>query len=267
MDVSGNIIGTLRANAKNHQPLVFENNGADARYNQAEQSPTLTARLGTGGNNVPLVADGGSERDNTPLVADSGSETDGSQPEGGETYCIAGNTIGREPENGGNGAGWQAGLAYTVTAADRHAIYNRQGYADFSGESSVAATQTAHQAKDATDLVRDTYQQTQYSNYAESTERGAKRSPRQRHGSGAENLVRDGEPDGARRLIRRLTPLECESLQGFPDGWTDIPGASDSARYKALGNSVAIPCVELVMRGIAYFLQQIYDGTESVNYD
>ena len=33
--------------------------------------------------------------------------------------------------------------------------------------------------------------------------------------------------------------LECERLQGFPDGWTDIPDASDSARYKALGNSVA----------------------------
>ena len=52
-------------------------------------------------------------------------------------------------------------------------------------------------------------------------------------------------------LIRRLTPLECERLQGFPDGWTDLPGASDSARYKALGNSVAIPCVEHVLRGIA----------------
>ncbi|MFR3540590.1 MAG: DNA cytosine methyltransferase, partial [Oscillospiraceae bacterium] len=51
--------------------------------------------------------------------------------------------------------------------------------------------------------------------------------------------------------IRRLTPLECERLQGFPDGWTDIPGASDSARYKALGNSVAIPCVEFIMSRIA----------------
>ncbi len=50
--------------------------------------------------------------------------------------------------------------------------------------------------------------------------------------------------------IRRLTPLECERLQGFPDGWTDLPGASDSARYKALGNSVAIPCVEFIMWGI-----------------
>ena len=50
--------------------------------------------------------------------------------------------------------------------------------------------------------------------------------------------------------VRRLTPLECERLQGFPDGWTeygdDGKAISDSARYKALGNSVAIPCVEFV---------------------
>lgn len=53
------------------------------------------------------------------------------------------------------------------------------------------------------------------------------------------------------QLIRRLLPVECERLQGYPDGWTDIPGASDSSRYKALGNSVAIPCVELLVMGIA----------------
>ena len=52
------------------------------------------------------------------------------------------------------------------------------------------------------------------------------------------------------QLIRRLTPLECERLQGFPDGWTNIPGASDSARYRALGNSVAIPCVEFIMKSL-----------------
>jgi DNA (cytosine-5)-methyltransferase 1 len=56
---------------------------------------------------------------------------------------------------------------------------------------------------------------------------------------------------------RRLTPLECERLQGYPDGWTDIPGASDSARYKALGNSVAVPCVAYIMRGIAQELDRI----------
>lgn len=49
--------------------------------------------------------------------------------------------------------------------------------------------------------------------------------------------------------IRRLTPLECERLQGFPDGWTD--GQSDSARYKQLGNAVAVPVVKWIIERIA----------------
>lgn len=56
-------------------------------------------------------------------------------------------------------------------------------------------------------------------------------------------------------LIRRLVPLECELLQGFPPHWTDIPGASDTARYKALGNSIAIPCAEFVLGGIVKFVE------------
>jgi DNA (cytosine-5)-methyltransferase 1 len=46
--------------------------------------------------------------------------------------------------------------------------------------------------------------------------------------------------------VRRLTPLECERLQGFPDGWTDIPGAKDSPRYKAIGNSMAVPVLRWI---------------------
>jgi site-specific DNA-cytosine methylase len=49
--------------------------------------------------------------------------------------------------------------------------------------------------------------------------------------------------------VRRLTPVECERLQGFPDLWTD--GHSDSSRYKAIGNSIAVPCVLFIMLGIA----------------
>jgi DNA (cytosine-5)-methyltransferase 1 len=63
--------------------------------------------------------------------------------------------------------------------------------------------------------------------------------------------------------VRRLTPTECKRLQGFPDGWTDIPGASDSGRYKSLGNSVAIPCVRYVMQGIAETLQNAATATQS----
>jgi len=49
-------------------------------------------------------------------------------------------------------------------------------------------------------------------------------------------------------LVRRLTPLECERLQGFPDGWTE--GQSDTNRYKQMGNAVAVPVVEWIIQGI-----------------
>lgn len=55
--------------------------------------------------------------------------------------------------------------------------------------------------------------------------------------------------------VRHLTPTECERLQGLPDGWTNLPGASDTARYKALGNGMAQPCADYVMQGIAEILK------------
>lgn len=60
-----------------------------------------------------------------------------------------------------------------------------------------------------------------------------------------------------RMIVRRLTPLECERLQGYPDGWTEY-GAdgrliSDTARYRCLGNSVALPCVDYIMAGIKMY--------------
>ncbi len=69
-------------------------------------------------------------------------------------------------------------------------------------------------------------------------------------------------------MVRRLTPLECERLQGFPDGWTDIAfrnkPASDSARYKALGNSIALPPWRFVLSRIyqhgARTLGSLFDG-------
>lgn len=57
--------------------------------------------------------------------------------------------------------------------------------------------------------------------------------------------------------VRRLTPLEGERLQDYPDGWTNIPGASDAARYKAIGNSVAVCCPEYVLEGIKEVLLRV----------
>lgn len=194
IEYSENVSGTLRAQEHGHQPLVYENHGIDSRYTGPHKvAPTMSARYGTGGNNVPLV-----EQDSNAI-------------------CIAGNIVDRQPQNGGNGLGCQDDLAYTLTATDRHAVFSRQRVDAFR-QNNVASTQSARQYKDATDLI---CQQAEAYAY----------------------------------LIRRLTPLECERLQGFPDGWTDIPDASDSARYKALGNSVAIPCVEFIISRIAAMLR------------
>jgi DNA (cytosine-5)-methyltransferase 1 len=46
-------------------------------------------------------------------------------------------------------------------------------------------------------------------------------------------------------IVHRLTPVECERLQGFPDGWTE--GQSDSQRYKQMGNAVAVPVVSWII--------------------
>lgn len=197
MDCGEEQSGTLRAQTHGYEPLVFENHGIDARYTGPhEVSPTMSARYGTGGNNVPLVGEV-------------------------EVYCITGNAIGREPQNGGNGLGIDEDVSHTLTATDRHAVFSRQR-TDIFKPGEIASTESARQHKDATDLVYD------------------------------EAAV---EVLDLPLLIRRLMPIECERLQGFPDGWTDIPGASEAARYKALGNSVAIPCVQLLMLGISLVLR------------
>lgn len=59
-------------------------------------------------------------------------------------------------------------------------------------------------------------------------------------------------------IVRRLMPVECERLQGFPDGWTDLGNTPDTPRYKALGNSMAVP----VMRWIGGRVQMVEDIIE-----
>ena len=109
-----------------------------------------------------------------------------------------------------DGQSYSLGITQS-SGLDRHAVYSRQRVDDFR-HNDVASTQSARQYKDATDLICQ-------------------------------------QAEACAHLIRRLTPLECERLQGFPDGWTDLPGASDSARYKALGNSVYWDKAIMLMMG------------------
>ena len=208
----------------------------------------MSARYGTGGNNVPLVT-----QEDAPV------------------YCITGNAIDRQPQNGGNGIGYQENIAYTLTATDHHAVYCRQRVDEFR-DSEVTSTQSARQHKDATDLVL----QETVGALTSSDRKGPNNQYVSQDKCVCDPLLlcrgigASGTDDGegiegeaaelnqalpAAYLIRRLTPLECERLQGYPDGWTNLSGASDSARYKALGNSVAIPCVEYVLQGVALALK------------
>ena len=50
------------------------------------------------------------------------------------------------------------------------------------------------------------------------------------------------EQEDRKYVLRRLTPMECARLQGFPDGWCDGADGSDSAQYKLWGNGIALPC-------------------------
>ena len=163
-------------------------------------------------------------------------------------FCISGNAIDRQPQNGGNGIGCQEDIAYTLTATDHHAVFSRQRV-DVFKDGEVVGTQSARQRKVATDLVMDVGRL----DCRNSRENSDLCITFQKATSGSS--LRSIHPIRSRQLIRRLTPLECERLQGFPDGWTDIPGTSDSTRYKALGNSVAIPWVDFVLHGDALVLR------------
>jgi len=267
MDLSEDICGTLRSQMDGHPPIVMGSQQGGAEICE-DLCPTITASAGLSGNNGPVLFDShgidsrytgphdvaptisaywGLGGNNTSLVVDA--------PEP-ETYAIAGNIIGRKEKNGGNGMGFQRDISYTVTATDRHCVYSQQRSDEYI-ENDVVSTQAARQYKDATDLVCDAavFGQHQYGNHREGC--ATLRAEGGDNGGGSENLVTTWK-----NLIRRLLPIECERLMDFPDKWTDIPGASDSKRYKALGNSVVVSCVEYILRGIAYFLSQAEEGDQ-----
>jgi DNA (cytosine-5)-methyltransferase 1 len=126
--------------------------------------------------------------------------------------AVAGNVIGRKPENGGNGPGANtSGVMYTLMKTHIHAVAFAQNVRDevrlINGDGQLAGALAA-------------------------------------------------EP-GMKMAVRRLTPIECERLQGFPDNYTLVPfrgrPVADGNRYKALGNSMAVP----VMRWLGERIQLV----------
>jgi len=178
---------------------------------------TLNARMGTGGNQVPVIS-----------------------------YSIAGNTIDRKIKNGGNGKGVNKEVSFTLNTIDRHAVTCAYGNEE---NDEVANTLLAKgnlsYRRDMDNLavttvdVRNLNENKELSGTLQSKSNGG-------YSLNYQNPVRVGYK------VRRLTPTECERLQGLPDGWT--AGGSDTQEYKALGNGMAQPCPDYVMQGVAEVL-------------
>lgn len=153
-------------------------------------------------------------------------------------FGIPGNWIGRKPENGGNAVEPMTNLSPCLTTTDRHGVVHIDG-------GYTARTLTARHDSSAT--------------------------PTQGMNVIAHTLTSNGDAHSGFRdekglvlsnaCVRRLTPLECERLQGFSDGYTDIKQngneTPDGQRYKALGNSMAVP----VMRWIGERIDLVDNGT------
>lgn len=180
-----------------------------------ETAPTLTRGFGDRGVDLDQIQGGayeirtvGSGNISKTLMA-GGNKQDPEIESYAITYALAGNTIGRQPDNGGNGNGYDdSGVSYTLTKTDVHAVahaFKVRGGCEGCGKGYLG------QDKQAFTLSTGADQQLFH-----------------------------------KMQVRRLMPIECERLQGFRDDFTNIPGASDSARYKALGNSMAVPVMKWI---------------------
>ena len=221
MGVSEGVSGTLRADMGGHPPIVLgsEQGGAEVAF---DLCPTLTASAGMSGNNRPVLFENHSQdgRYRGPLEVAPTLQASCGMGGNNQPFCVEAPAYGISGTVIGRGpenGGNGAGVSLEV------------GY-----------TLTARDRHGVC---------VPYQRVVGTLCSGDEKGVGNQYVSDAKCII------GPQNRVRRLTPLECERLQGFPDGWTDIPGASDTARYKALGNSVAVPCVETVLAAVQNYLR------------
>jgi DNA (cytosine-5)-methyltransferase 1 len=197
-------------------PIVFENSYRDAaRIAEDGITQTLTSKMGTGGGNTPMVA-----------------------------FGLQGNMIGRQDHNGPQGAGISHpdDPMFSLTSTDRHAVVQYDGYNQRLYEDDVSVT--IRIGRDSSDFIA---QPIDISVVAPSltASNDPSRSPQS-----AEITQQVTAIHQATMAVRRLTPLECERLMGWPDNWTatkaDGTPQSDTHRYKQCGNGVASPVAQWI---------------------
>ena len=138
---------------------------------------------------------------------------------------------------------------YGCDRTSEKVVYDARG----NGDGRTCPTITGDHENRITDytaiaIERKTFNEQSFSHYKESDKCSTLKAKAGNIGNGSECLIAEKT---IRWIVRRLTPVECERLQGYPDGWTDIGDwadskgkkhkYADSPRYKALGNSIALP--------------------------
>jgi len=180
--------------------------------------PTLQARMGTGGNNTPMVA-----------------------------YSVQGNSIGRQPQNGpgGKGFGDEVEPMFTLTTTDVHVVAYPINTLTLGGRPDPVndARMTLGVGEDGDPQFTISANHPHAVVSVSPTLTSYNMDSRSPQSEESQRIV--GAVHEATSVVRRLTPIECERLQGFPDNWTE--GQADSHRYKQMGNAVAVPVVEWVM--------------------
>lgn len=157
-------------------------------------------------------------------------------------------------EGGGKGALWQTEKSATLSTLQDQTLFQPVVYdARGNGDGRTCPTITGDHENRITDytaiaIERKTFNEQSFSHYKESDKCSTLKAKAGNIGNGSECLIAEKV---IRWIVRRLTPVECERLQGFPSGWTDIGDwtdrkgkkhkYADSPRYKALGNSIALP--------------------------
>lgn len=170
-------------------------------------------------------------------------------------FCIAGNVIDRSDTAGANGTGVKENVSYTLNTVDRPAVvYDARG----NGDGEVVPTMTGNHNSRVTDYKAITLVNQDVAGPLLARDyKGVGRQD-----SLSRIVAQPNAIDAAVHwVVRRLTPTECERLQGYPDGWTvlgewvDSKGKphkdADTPRYKALGNSIALPQWYYVLGGIS----------------
>ena len=187
----------------------------------------------------------------------------------GAAICIQGNVVDRDANC--NGKGWRDDdVSFTLNTIDRHTVYaiDQQGgkgganYAENVCPSILSDSHgTPHAVYDARGNGDHENRITDYTAVCVSGDDVADTLDASYYKGCGERGFKERTVVADRAAVRRLTPLECERLQGYPDGWTDIGEwvdskgkrhqTTDSARYKALGNSIALPYWRYLLKRIS----------------